>query len=137
MSPSGLGCAKTSALVGSVENLEEIARLQSQIMLCLQTFDPELENSIFHILPMYEFSHSQGQSRPNTVPELIARCPLSPVCDRNCAAAQHVAMARTHALQRQSPSPFRIVSVSQYALLCDVSGMAQLSGSLSIGLVAF
>ena len=35
-----------------------------------------------------------GQSRPNTVPELIARCPQSPVCDRNCAAAQHIAMGQ-------------------------------------------
>jgi hypothetical protein len=39
-------------------------------------FDTLLENCIFYISPMYEFLHSQGQSRRTKAVSSFARCPL-------------------------------------------------------------
>jgi hypothetical protein len=64
MSHVGLGGVKTRASAARVEYLGGIARRESQIMLRPCGATPDLENCIFYISPMYEFSHRLGHERP-------------------------------------------------------------------------
>jgi hypothetical protein len=50
-------------------------------------FDTLRENCIFYISPMYEFSHSQGQSLHMDKREASAQCPLYPQKRPNIRAA--------------------------------------------------
>src|SRR5215813_9797429 len=63
MSLKGLGCAKTQANAGHVEVSRTKWCITESNRAVLIQFDGALENCVFYILPVYEFSHSQGHSR--------------------------------------------------------------------------
>ena len=62
-SAQGLGCAKTQANAGHVEVSRTKWCITESNRAVLIQFDGALENCVFYILPVYEFSHSQGHSR--------------------------------------------------------------------------
>src|SRR5215468_10171355 len=76
MSALGLGCAKTPALAPHVEISLSNCISGSQIILHNARLDALLENCVFYISRMYEFLHSQGQSRRIGRFATLAACPL-------------------------------------------------------------
>src|SRR5215813_8439401 len=60
---NGSWLAKTQASAGHVEVSRTKWCITESNRAVLIQFDGALENCIFYISPMYEFSHSQGQSR--------------------------------------------------------------------------
>jgi hypothetical protein len=64
MSQLGLGRAKTSAVAPYIEIIPEQLHLWESNHTAHARFDALLENCVFYISRMYEFLHSQGQTRP-------------------------------------------------------------------------
>jgi hypothetical protein len=91
MSELGLGCVKTQAPAACVEYLGGIAYRESQILLRL---DAARENSIFHTSLIFEFSHSQGQTRSFAGHRLMSGLPESGSVMRQLLANAAIAASR-------------------------------------------
>src|SRR5216110_1117802 len=72
MSQLGLGCENSSACRA---NISKKLRIMESNDAARAMFDTFLENCNFYISPMYEFLHSQGQTRPSWPGRPIHSCP--------------------------------------------------------------
>ena len=73
MSQLGLGGVKTRAAAARVEYLGGIARRESSNHAAAERRNAGLENCIFYISPMYEFSHRVGQNAKNSHSAYLGR----------------------------------------------------------------
>src|SRR5262249_52131715 len=111
MSATGLGCAKTQASAGRVEVSRTKWCITESNRAVLIQFDGALENCIFYISPMYEFSHSHGHSRRFV--NVANTSALPPTADMERTS---ICVAMGHNPTWRLPSTFR-------ACLGDVAGV--------------
>jgi len=73
---SGSWLCENSSARRARRNISKKLRIMESNDAARAMFDVLLENCIFYISPMYEFLHSQGQSRRIDTAPVVAACPL-------------------------------------------------------------